>query len=157
MKKSIVVIGAGFGGLTSAALLAQAGHKVTLLEQRDWIGGKSRRLTINNQTIDSGPSLVTFSQVWQSVLDKYASLGGKVENQPKFHRLTHPTNNLFDCPGFGGLRRSQILGCFPPNCHRLTHPTNNLFDYPGFGGLWRSQILKCFPPNFRRLTHPTNN
>ena len=88
MKKSIVVIGAGFGGLTSAALLAQAGHKVTLLEQGDWIGGKSRRLTINNQTIDSGPSLVTFSQVWQSVLDKYASLGGKVENPPKFHRLT---------------------------------------------------------------------
>lgn len=95
MKKRIVVIGAGFGGLTSAALLAQAGHTVTLLEQGDWIGGKSRRLTINNQVIDSGPSLVTFSQVWQSVLDKYVSLGGKVLNPPKFHRLAEVGRYFF--------------------------------------------------------------
>lgn len=95
MKKRIVVIGAGFGGLTSAALLAQAGHTVTLLEQGDWIGGKSRRLTINNQVIDSGPSLVTFSQVWQSVLDKYESLGGKVLNPPKFHRLAEVGRYFF--------------------------------------------------------------
>lgn len=87
MTKRIVVIGAGFGGLTSAALLSQAGHSVTLLEQGHWIGGKSKRLTINNQTIDSGPSLVTFSQVWQSVLDKYKALGGRVDNPPTFHRL----------------------------------------------------------------------
>ena len=95
MKKRIVVIGAGFGGLTSAALLAQAGHTVTLLEQGDWIGGKSRRLTINNQVIDSGPSLVTFSQVWQGVLDKYESLGGKVENPPEFHRLAEVGRYFF--------------------------------------------------------------
>ncbi len=95
MKKRIVVIGAGFGGLTSAALLAQAGHTVTLLEQGDWIGGKSRRLTINNQVIDSGPSLVTFSQVWQSVLDKYESLGGQLPNPPKFHRLAEVGRYFF--------------------------------------------------------------
>ena len=43
----IVVLGAGVGGLTAAALLARAGHKVTVLEGSDWIGGKSRRLTID--------------------------------------------------------------------------------------------------------------
>ncbi|MGA1718777.1 MAG: FAD-dependent oxidoreductase, partial [Aquiluna sp.] len=46
MPKNIVVIGAGLGGLTSAALLAQKGHKVTVLEQGDWIGGKSRRIEV---------------------------------------------------------------------------------------------------------------
>ena len=95
MTKEIVVIGAGFGGLTAAALLSQAGHKVTLLEQGDWIGGKSRRLTIDNQIIDSGPSLVTFSQVWQSVLDKYESLGGKVLNPPEFLRLAEVGRYFF--------------------------------------------------------------
>lgn len=95
MTKRIVVIGAGFGGLTAAALLAQAGHKVTLLEQGEWIGGKSRRLTIDNQIIDSGPSLVTFSQVWQGVLDKYQSLGGKVVNPPEFLRLTEVGRYFF--------------------------------------------------------------
>ncbi len=87
MSKSVVVVGAGFGGLTAAALLAQKGHKVTVLEQGTWVGGKSRRFQIAGQTIDSGPSLVTFSQVWQKVLDKYVSLGGKLENPPKFIRL----------------------------------------------------------------------
>ncbi len=87
MSKSIVIVGAGFGGLTAAALLAQKGHKVTVLEQGTWVGGKSRRFQMNGQIIDSGPSLVTFSQVWQQVLDKYVSLGGKVENPPKFLRL----------------------------------------------------------------------
>ena len=87
MKKRIVVIGAGFGGLTAAALLSQAGHSVTLLEQGDWIGGKSRRFTIADQTIDSGPSLVTFPEVWQKVLEKYQSLGGNLENPPQFLKL----------------------------------------------------------------------
>jgi phytoene desaturase len=87
MSKSIVIVGAGFGGLTAAALLAQKGHKVTVLEQGVWVGGKSRRFQMAGQTIDSGPSLVTFPQVWQKLLDKYESLGGSVENQPKFIRL----------------------------------------------------------------------
>jgi phytoene desaturase len=87
MSKSIVIVGAGFGGLTAAALLAQKGHKVTVLEQGAWVGGKSRRFQMAGQTIDSGPSLVTFPQVWQKLLDKYESLGGSVENQPKLIRL----------------------------------------------------------------------
>ena len=87
MSKTIVIVGAGFGGLTAAALLAQKGHKVTVLEQGTWVGGKSRRFQIAGQTIDSGPSLVTFSQVWQQVLDKYVALGGRVESPPKFLRL----------------------------------------------------------------------
>ncbi|MEY3972171.1 MAG: hypothetical protein RLY84_564 [Actinomycetota bacterium] len=87
MSKSIVIVGAGFGGLTAAALLAQKGHKVKVLEQGTWVGGKSRRFQIAGQTIDSGPSLVTFPMVWQQVLDKYREFGGTVENPPKFLRL----------------------------------------------------------------------
>ena len=37
--KNIVVIGGGLGGLTSAALLAQDGYNVTLLEQHSIVGG----------------------------------------------------------------------------------------------------------------------
>ena len=95
MSKSIVIVGAGFGGLTAAALLAQKGHKVTVLEQGTWVGGKSRRFQMNGQIVDSGPSLVTFSQVWQQVLDKYLSLGGKVENPPKFLRLSEVGRYFF--------------------------------------------------------------
>ena len=85
--KKIVVLGAGLSGLASAALLAQAGHHVTVLEQGDWIGGKSRRLTLAGQTVDTGPSLVTFPGVWQKFLDRYRDLGGTVQSPPEFVRL----------------------------------------------------------------------
>ena len=87
MAKNIVVIGAGLGGLTSAALLAQKGHKVTVLEQGDWIGGKSRRIEVAGQTIDTGPSLFTFPGVWETFLAKYQKLGGKLDSKVEFIEL----------------------------------------------------------------------
>ncbi len=64
----VVVVGGGIGGLASAALLGRAGHQVTLLEANPWLGGKSRRVTLNGQRIDTGPSLVTFPGVWEELL-----------------------------------------------------------------------------------------
>jgi phytoene desaturase len=74
-KKSIVVIGAGISGLATAALLAKAGHKVTVLEGSDWIGGKSKRITVDGQRMDTGPALVTFPGVWKEFLRRYDNLG----------------------------------------------------------------------------------
>ncbi|MDD4842532.1 MAG: FAD-dependent oxidoreductase, partial [Sphaerochaetaceae bacterium] len=42
MKKNVTVIGGGFGGLSCAALLAQDGFDVTLLEKLDTVGGRAR-------------------------------------------------------------------------------------------------------------------
>jgi phytoene desaturase len=74
MTKSVVVIGAGLGGLAASALLARAGHSVTLLEGQDWVGGKSRRIELAGQRIDTGPSLVTFPGVWEEILATYDRL-----------------------------------------------------------------------------------
>ena len=75
MTTRIVVIGAGLGGLAASALLARAGHTVTLLEGQDWVGGKSRRIELAGQRIDTGPSLVTFPDVLEQVFDAYDRLG----------------------------------------------------------------------------------
>jgi phytoene desaturase len=75
MTSRVVVIGAGLGGLATSAILARAGHEVTLLEGQDWVGGKSRRIEVAGQRIDTGPSLVTFPDVLERILDTYDEAG----------------------------------------------------------------------------------
>ena len=37
----IVVVGAGYGGLAASALLAKDGHKVTVIEINEQVGGRA--------------------------------------------------------------------------------------------------------------------
>ena len=57
----IVVIGAGIGGLSAAALLAKYGYSVTVCESHDRVGGAAhgftRRTAAGTFHFDSGPSL----------------------------------------------------------------------------------------------------
>lgn len=87
--KRIVVVGGGLGGLAAAALLGRAGHRVTLLEANAWIGGKSRRITVDGQRVDTGPSLLTFPGVLDELFRRHDALGdargdarGEVDGAP---------------------------------------------------------------------------
>lgn len=80
--KTIVIVGAGLGGLTAAALLAKAGHRVTVLEQNSWVGGKSRRIEVAGQRIDTGPSLVTFPAVLDELFARYDQLDDTYQSDP---------------------------------------------------------------------------
>ncbi len=60
---SVVVVGAGVGGLAVAARLAAGGHRVTICERADEVGGKLgryERTTAGRRfRFDTGPSLLT--------------------------------------------------------------------------------------------------
>ena len=52
----VVIIGAGIGGLATAALLSEQGHEVTVVEARDEVGGRAGTWEHEGFRFDTGPS-----------------------------------------------------------------------------------------------------
>lgn len=69
MNGRVAVIGAGIGGLTSAALLAARGCDVTVLEKEAWVGGKARRVEVDGALIDGGPTVFTYRGVFDEIFE----------------------------------------------------------------------------------------
>jgi phytoene desaturase len=61
MAKSVLVIGAGIGGLATALRLAKKGYKVEILEKNDQAGGRLNQLKKDGFTFDTGPSFFSMS------------------------------------------------------------------------------------------------
>jgi C-3',4' desaturase CrtD len=57
MSKRVIVIGAGVGGLTLAALLAQAGYTVEVLESQTYAGGSASTFTHKGYRFESGATV----------------------------------------------------------------------------------------------------
>ena len=73
----ISVIGAGIGGMSSAARLAKQGHQVTVFENSDQSGGKCRTEWFGDYAFDTGPSLLTLPAVFR---DLFLKTGKRIEH-----------------------------------------------------------------------------
>jgi 1-hydroxycarotenoid 3,4-desaturase len=66
-KSSVVVVGAGIGGLAAALELAVAGLDVTVLERQRAPGGKMREVAVGGRRLDAGPTVLTMRQVFEDL------------------------------------------------------------------------------------------
>lgn len=96
MDARVVVIGAGIGGLTSAALLAARGADVTVLEKEAWVGGKARRVAVDGAAIDGGPTVFTYREVFDEV---FAACGTTLEDHVTVNRAEVIARHAWDDSG----------------------------------------------------------
>lgn len=66
---TVIIIGAGLGGLSTACRLAKSGFKVTVLEKNDSVGGKVNLLAEKGYKFDTGASLVTMPHVFVELFE----------------------------------------------------------------------------------------
>ncbi|HTQ16521.1 phytoene desaturase family protein [Mycobacterium sp.] len=68
----VVVVGAGFAGLSAALHLAGRGREVTVVEREPWPGGRAGRRDINGYLIDTGPTVLTMPDI---IDESFAAVG----------------------------------------------------------------------------------
>ncbi|MDB5208770.1 MAG: crtI [Flavisolibacter sp.] len=71
MSKSVVIIGAGFAGLSAAAFMAKAGWKVTVVEKNSTAGGRAQQLKAQGFTFDMGPSWYWMPDVFERFFNQF--------------------------------------------------------------------------------------
>ncbi|KIW44586.1 uncharacterized protein PV06_03045 [Exophiala oligosperma] len=63
--KTAVIVGAGAGGIASAARLAKAGFRVTVVEKNDFTGGRCSLIRRDGHRFDQGPSLLLLPDLFR--------------------------------------------------------------------------------------------
>lgn len=105
----IAVVGAGIGGLCTAARLAKAGHNVTIFEASNRTGGKCRTEWIGRYAFDTGPSLFTLPAVYRDFFQRTGEVMGRVleieEVSPSFDYRFHDGKSV----KFANLSRKKTL------------------------------------------------
>ncbi|WP_281827297.1 phytoene desaturase family protein [Jannaschia rubra] len=87
------IIGAGLGGLAAACTLAARGHKVTLLERNDWLGGKAALHEDRGFRFDMGPTILTMPRVLERV---FAEAGRDMADYLDLRRLDPQWRCFYD-------------------------------------------------------------
>jgi phytoene desaturase len=83
-KRTCIVVGAGISGLAAAAILAQKGLNVTVLEKNETVGGRARTWVKDGFTFDMGPSFYWMPDVFDRF---FARFGTSAAAHYELHRL----------------------------------------------------------------------
>lgn len=89
--KKVIVIGAGFAGLSAATNMAHKGFEVTVLEKNSSPGGRARQFQTDGFTFDMGPSWYWMPDIFESYFNDF---GKSVSDYYELMRLD-PSYRIF--------------------------------------------------------------
>ncbi|HXT35184.1 MAG TPA: phytoene desaturase family protein [Chloroflexota bacterium] len=115
MRRAIV-IGAGLGGLATAARLQHHGYQVTVLEKNEGPGGRCDRFAAAGYTIDTGPTILLMVDVLREVFqavgrDIHAYLD--LVRLPFNYRVQFGDGTILDVSGDDAAMRGQLEAIEP--------------------------------------------
>lgn len=150
MSKHFVVVGAGIGGLATAARLAHRGHRVTVLEKTSEIGGRNRSEQVGECKFDGGPTLMMMLDPFKKL---FSDLGERLEDHLQIS-LCDPSYRVFYSD------QTQIDGT--PNVAKMLATIESKFGekeaskYPEFLGdiarLYNDSIPNFVRTNYSKFT-----
>src|SRR5512143_309055 len=91
--RSVIVIGAGIGGLTAAIHLARAGLHVTVVEKNALPGGRCNRFRRDGHQFDTGPTLFVMPLLYEA---EFGALGTSLHEQLDLQRVDPTYHLVFD-------------------------------------------------------------
>jgi len=92
-QKSVLVVGAGVGGIVAATHLAQHGFKVTIVEKNSRPGGRCDRISRDGHHFDTGPTLLVMPLLYEA---EFAALGTSMREQLDLLRVDPTYHLVFD-------------------------------------------------------------
>jgi phytoene desaturase len=84
VRKKVIIVGAGPGGLAAGMLLASRGYSVDIYEKQNEVGGRNSFFRIGNYLFDMGPTFFMMKDVLETIFKKS---GKKLEDFVKVVRL----------------------------------------------------------------------
>jgi phytoene desaturase len=91
--KSVIVIGAGIGGITAATHLAKRGLHVTVVEKNSRPGGRCDRFSREGHHFDTGPTLFLLPSLYEA---EFHALGTSLREQLDLQRIDPTYHLVFD-------------------------------------------------------------
>ncbi len=103
-RPPVIIIGAGVGGLSAAALVAAHGEPVLVLERADAPGGKLREVSVGGVAIDAGPTVFTMRWVFDQL---FADAGGDFASAVRLSPAELLARHAWDARGHFDLFADQ--------------------------------------------------
>ena len=158
-KLQVLIIGAGIGGIATAARLARRGCQVTVLEKCEKPGGRCGRMCVDGYTFDTGATLFMMPGLYAQT---FAALGERMQDHldlrridPTYH-LTFPDDSRLQLTSDMQQMRLRLEAIEPGSFERMLHylgEAGRIYDLslPGLLGRDFRSLPEFINPHMLRL------